>query len=114
MRSRPLAVAGAFVFTPGVYPERELFVSLDEVLQAKPERICSSSVLSEEGGRFYRARNSYRIIETDLDPQDDSRWLPVRQLIELLQHSHYIVVQARTLIARLHAMVTGLPAVEPG
>jgi oxidase EvaA len=90
---------------------------LDEVLQAEPERIWFSSVLSEEGGRFYHARNSYRLIETDLGPRDepdDFRWLTVRQLIELLQHSHYIDVQARTLIACLHAMVTGLPAAEPG
>jgi oxidase EvaA len=90
---------------------------LDEVLQAEPERIWFSSVLSEEGGRFYHARNSYRLILTDLDPRDepdDFRWLTVRQLIELLRHSHYIDVQARTLIACLHAMVTGLPPAEPG
>jgi hypothetical protein len=31
-----------------------------------------------------------------------------------LQHSQYIDVQARTLIACMHAMVTGLPAAMPG
>jgi hypothetical protein len=30
------------------------------------------------------------------------------------QHRHRIDVPARTLIACLHAMVTGLPATEPG
>jgi dTDP-4-dehydro-6-deoxy-alpha-D-glucopyranose 2,3-dehydratase len=85
---------------------------LDEVLDAEPERVRFSSVLSEEGGRFYRARNSYRVVETDLDPTEeppDFRWVTVRQLIELLRHSHYVNVQARTMIACLHAMVAGLP-----
>jgi hypothetical protein len=35
-------------------------------------------------------------------------------LVELPQHGHYIDVQARTLVTCLPAMVTGLPAVEPG
>jgi oxidase EvaA len=86
---------------------------LDEVLDAPPERVRFETVLSEEGGRFYHARNSYRIIEADLDPlaePPDFRWLTVRQLNELLRHSHYVNVQARTMIACLHAMMAGLPA----
>lgn len=90
---------------------------LDEVLRAGPERTRFATVLSEEGGRFYRARNSYRIVETDLDPldePDDFRWLTVRQLIRLLRHSHYVNVQARTMIACLHAMVAGLSGCPAG
>jgi oxidase EvaA len=85
---------------------------LDEVLRAGPERTRFSTILSEEGGRFYHARNSYRVVETDLDPMDeppDYRWLTVRQLVELVRHSHYVNIQARTMIACLHAMVAGLP-----
>jgi oxidase EvaA len=84
---------------------------LDEVLLAGPERTRFAAVLSEEGGRFYHARNSYRIVVTDLDPADEPpgyRWLTVRQLIELLRHSHYVNIQARTMTACLHAMVAGL------
>ncbi len=86
---------------------------LDEVLRAGADRIRFASLLSEEGGRFYHARNSYRIVEAELDPldePDDFHWLTVHQLIELLRHSHYVNVQARTMIACLHAMVTGMPA----
>jgi oxidase EvaA len=82
---------------------------LDDVL--RPERTRFATVLSEEGGRFYHARNSYRIVETDIDPNEepaDFRWLTVRQLIELLRHSHYVNIQARTMIACLHGMVAGL------
>jgi dTDP-4-dehydro-6-deoxy-alpha-D-glucopyranose 2,3-dehydratase len=84
---------------------------LDEVLRAGPQHTRFATVLSEEGGRFFHARNSYRIVETDLDPHDepaDFRWLTVHQLIELLRHSHYVNVQARTMIACLHGMVAGL------
>jgi oxidase EvaA len=90
---------------------------LDEVLRAGPERTRFSSVLSEEGGRFHHARNSYRIVETDLDPLGvpaEYRWLTVRQLSELLRHSHYVNIQARTMIACLHAMVAGLPDTRTG
>jgi oxidase EvaA len=89
---------------------------LDEVLRAR-ERTRFSSVLSEEGGRFHHARNSYRIVETDLDPfgvPAEYRWLTVRQLSELLRHSHYVNIQARTMIACLHAMVAGLPDTRTG
>jgi len=82
------------------------------VFEAAPGQVRFESLLSEEGGRFYRARNSYRIVETELDPTDELpnfRWLTVWQLIELLRHSHYVNVQARTMIACLHAMVAGLP-----
>ncbi len=84
---------------------------LDEVLAAGPERTRFSAVLSEEGGRFYHARTSYRVVETDLDPFDeppDFRWLTVHQLLDLLRHSHYVNVQARTMITCLHGMVAGL------
>ncbi len=90
---------------------------LDEVLAAGPERTRFAAVLSEEGGRFYHARNSYRIVETDLDPLDeppDFRWLTVRQIIELLRHSHYVNIQARTMITCLHAMVAGLFVAHDG
>jgi oxidase EvaA len=83
---------------------------LDEVLSAEPERIRFSAVHSEEGGRFYHARNRYMIIETGIaDRLDDPdfRWMTLHQLIGLLQHSHYVNVQARSLIACLHALSTG-------
>ena len=94
---------------------RPLYV--DAVLDAGPERTRFSSMLSEEGGRFYHARTSYRIVETDLDPLDEPpefRWLTVHQLNELMRHSHYVNIQARSMIACLHAMIAGLPVAEFG
>ncbi|MCT9142464.1 NDP-hexose 2,3-dehydratase family protein [Streptomyces violarus] len=80
---------------------------LDEVLGAPAERVRFDTVLSEEGGRFFHALNRYLIVETDQDvPRDhpDHRWMTLHQLSDLLRHSHYVNVQARSLIACLHSL----------
>ncbi|ASR34892.1 NDP-hexose 2,3-dehydratase [Prauserella marina] len=80
---------------------------LDYVLNAKPDQIRFDTELSEEGGRFYHARNRYLVIELDTDADVDDRyfrWMPLHQLVDLLRHSHYLNVQARSLVACLHSL----------
>jgi len=81
---------------------------LQEVLAARPEQIRYSALLSEEGGRFYHAQNTYQIVEADAGfPEEvgpDFRWMTLSQLRDLLLHSHYLNVQARSLVASLHAL----------
>ncbi|MBB5924482.1 oxidase EvaA [Actinoalloteichus hoggarensis] len=78
---------------------------LDLVLAGRPEKIRFDAELSEEGGRFLHARSRYLIIEVDEEigaaAPPGFHWLTVRQLGDLLTHSHYVNVQARTLIACL-------------
>jgi oxidase EvaA len=83
---------------------------LDAVRQAPADRIRFSALLSEEGGRFYHALNRYQIVEVDDDvaPQHpDYRWLTLWQIDELLQHSHYVNVQARSLVVCLRSTIAG-------
>ncbi|MFC9745670.1 NDP-hexose 2,3-dehydratase family protein [Streptomyces niveus] len=83
---------------------------LDEVLGAAPERIRYDTVLSEEGGRFHHALNRYLIVEAPDDVPSDHpayRWLTLHQLSGLLRHSHYVNIQARSLIACLHSLYSG-------
>jgi oxidase EvaA len=85
---------------------------LDEVLRAEPGRVRFDTILSEEGGRFYNARNRYLIVEADAGREPghpDYRWVAAHQLGELLRHSYYVNVQARSLIACLHSLTTPLP-----
>ncbi|WP_410631068.1 NDP-hexose 2,3-dehydratase family protein [Amycolatopsis sp. cmx-4-83] len=81
---------------------------LDEVLGAPPERILFESLLSEEGGRFLDSLNRYLIVEVPPAaipaPGPDHRWLTVPQLVGLLRHSHYLNVQARSLVSCLHSL----------
>jgi oxidase EvaA len=87
---------------------------LDHVLRADPAAIMFEATLSEEGGRFYHARNRYVIIEADPRAElghPDYRWVTLHQLVELLRHSHYLNVQARSLVACLHSL-TGEPGAE--
>ncbi|OLF17186.1 NDP-hexose 2,3-dehydratase family protein [Actinophytocola xanthii] len=81
---------------------------LDLVLGRDQDRVLFDTELSEEGGRFYHARNRYQIIEVDADFPDggrpDFRWLTVHQLNGLLRHSNYVNVQARTLVACLRGL----------
>ncbi|MCP9210768.1 NDP-hexose 2,3-dehydratase family protein [Streptomyces cucumeris] len=82
---------------------------LDEVTGAPPERVRFDTVLSEEGGRFYHAFNRYLVVESAMDivPPDDPdfRWMSLHQLLELIPHSHYLNVEARTLMACLHSVL---------
>lgn len=79
---------------------------LEHVLTAAPSRIRFDTVHSEEGGRFMHARTRYMIVETDQDvSHPDYRWLTVPQLTALLQHSHYLNVQARSVTACLYSLV---------
>ncbi|MEW9555586.1 NDP-hexose 2,3-dehydratase family protein [Nonomuraea sp. NPDC050783] len=103
--------------TPGNYdhlPPAARPPLLAEVLAAPPGRVRFDTVLSEEGGRFYHARNRYQVIEVDDDPLPGHpafRWIALHQLDELLRHSYYLNVQARTLNACLHALAQ--PVREP-
>ncbi|MCE7080557.1 NDP-hexose 2,3-dehydratase family protein [Streptomyces sp. ST2-7A] len=82
---------------------------LEHVLEASGEDILFEATLSEEGGRFHHARNRYLIIRTDIDHDShgdpDYRWMTLSQLSGLLLHSHYVNVQARSLIACLRSLV---------
>ncbi|MFD9612797.1 NDP-hexose 2,3-dehydratase family protein [Streptomyces sp. NPDC059083] len=88
-------------------PEGSLPRFLDTVLGAGPGAVRYDTVLSEEGGRFHRALNRYLVVEAPdgLDTASpDHRWVTLHQLSELLRHSHYVNVQARSLIACLHSL----------
>jgi dTDP-4-dehydro-6-deoxy-alpha-D-glucopyranose 2,3-dehydratase len=80
---------------------------LHEVVRAGEDRVRYATTLSEEGGRFFYALNRYQIIETELDVSRDDpdyRWMTVHQLTELAKHSHYLNIQARSLVACLHSL----------
>lgn len=85
---------------------------LEVVLGRAPHQVLFDTELSEEGGRFHQARNRYQIIEVEPDfpagslagDLPDFRWLTLHQLTELLKHSHYVNVQARSLIACLRGL----------
>jgi dTDP-4-dehydro-6-deoxy-alpha-D-glucopyranose 2,3-dehydratase len=87
-------------------PEHQRPRYLDDVLNADPARIRYDAVQSEEGGRFYHAETRYQIIDVgedfELAVPDDFRWITVRQLTELLRHSNYLNIQARSMLAALH------------
>ncbi|GAA1007478.1 NDP-hexose 2,3-dehydratase [Streptomyces sp. F-3] len=83
---------------------------LDTVLGAAASRIRYQAVHSEEGGRFLNAQSRYLIVDwdeqddgggRDADPPPGYRWMTPGQLGMFARHSHYLNVQARTLLACL-------------
>ena len=67
---------------------------------------------SEEGGRFLNAQSRYLIVEADeatapMTRPPGYRWVTPGQLTALVRHGHYVNVQARTLLACLHATGAG-------
>ncbi|MFG2775651.1 NDP-hexose 2,3-dehydratase family protein [Streptomyces sp. NPDC048350] len=81
---------------------------LDTVLTAPEENVLFSAVHSEEGGRFLHARNRYVIVEADaglsLADCPDYRWTALHDTAALLRHSHYLNIQARSILACLHGL----------
>ncbi|SNS68296.1 oxidase EvaA [Actinomadura meyerae] len=87
---------------------------LDEVLRARPDRVRFDTVLSEEGGRFFHARNRCLIVEAAPDAAAEPpgfRWLTLHQLGDLVRHGHYLNVEARSLLACTHSLTP--PAGRP-
>ncbi|CAM5280090.1 NDP-hexose 2,3-dehydratase [Streptomyces spiroverticillatus] len=93
---------------------RPLF--LDDVLKAPADRILLDVTLSDEGGRLFRTRSRHLLVETDQRPDHpDFRWMTPAQLSALLRHSHYVNMQARSLLACLHALrAPAVPVPTPG
>ncbi|WP_211246445.1 NDP-hexose 2,3-dehydratase family protein [Amycolatopsis taiwanensis] len=81
---------------------------MDLLLSVPEDRIRFDVIHSEEGGRFYHARNRYLVVEVgDDDPlpeHEDYRWMSLQQLGILIRHSHYVNVQARSLLACVRGM----------
>lgn len=78
---------------------------LDEVLSASADRVRFDALLPEEGGRFDHALTRYLIVDA-AGPDPDlpgHRWVAAHQLAELVRHSNYLNIEARTLFACLHS-----------
>ncbi|MFI9812599.1 NDP-hexose 2,3-dehydratase family protein [Saccharothrix variisporea] len=75
---------------------------LDYVLSAPPERVLVDVVHSEEGGRFYHAENSYRLVEADddfpVEVPEDYAWMTVDQLTNFVRYGNHVNVGARSLL----------------
>ncbi len=81
-------------------------ILLDRVLSAPAEQIRYDTRLSDEGGRFFHISHRHLIIEADdVDAPPGFRWLTMNQIARLLQHSNYLNVQARSLIACLQSLL---------
>lgn len=78
---------------------------LDIFSGAQRRQIRFSSLLSEEGGRFYSVQNRYMIVELDddqvIDLPKNYIWMTYGQMQQLLAHSLCLSIEARTLLSCL-------------
>lgn len=78
---------------------------LDYVLNVDPKRIRSSTLQSEEGGRFYREENRNLIIEVEDDfPEDVPEnyiWMTLNQLQCFIRYNNFVNVEGRCLLSCL-------------
>ncbi|MFE9135510.1 NDP-hexose 2,3-dehydratase family protein [Streptomyces sp. NPDC007355] len=79
---------------------------LDRLLAAPAGDVFYDTVHSEEGGRFHHALTRNLVVAAGADFPDDLPpeycWVSLHQARVLLQHSNYLNVQARTLVACLN------------
>lgn len=88
---------------------------LDLVLGCSGDRVRYDAMLSEEGGRMLNAQIRYLIVEADeasapTAPPPGYLWVTPGQLGSLVRHSHYVNVQARSLLAAVNARAVDLAA----
>ncbi len=92
---------------PGNYPDGAP-AFLDYVRHAPADRVLYDTVLTEEGGRFYRSQNRYLLVDAGNDVPvevpDEFCWVTAHQLSRLLRHGYYVNVEARSLLACLHSL----------
>lgn len=106
----------AIELAPTLQGTPENYVGLDDPFRqqlseierrCREDRVLFDAELSEEGGRFHHSRSRYVIIEVGDDHPDEEPpgfcWMTLPQISWLLQHRHYLNVQARSLIACLRA-----------
>ena len=81
--------------------ERPAF--LDYILKVSPNKIRSSTMQSEEGGRFYRESNRCLIIEVDddfsLEVPQNFMWLTLGQIKEFVKYNNYVNIEGRCLLS---------------
>jgi dTDP-4-dehydro-6-deoxy-alpha-D-glucopyranose 2,3-dehydratase len=86
--------------------ERPAF--LDYILSASPNQIRSSTLQSEEGGRFFQESNRYMIVEVGddfpLEVPNNFIWITLGQIKEFVKYNNYVNVEGRCLLSLLRFM----------
>ena len=102
----PVELTSSLCFVPSSYsnPEREIpFYSY--FLQASKIDFIVDTMQSEEGGRFFHEQNRNFIVNVDdsftysSTEFPDYRWMTYVQLLNLMAHSNYVSIQARSLLS---------------
>jgi oxidase EvaA len=78
---------------------------LDYVINAKKDQIIFDSMLSEEGGRFFREQNRNLIVfakdEIPVELPPNFIWMTLNQLFTFIKFNNYLNIQARSLISSI-------------
>ena len=78
---------------------------LEYFVEASDPQIRFSTLLSEEGGRFYRVQNRYSVVELteseELHVPENFAWITAGQLFEFTREPGVVNIEARTLLACL-------------
>jgi len=76
---------------------------INEVLNAKKDKIWYSALQSEEGGRFYKEQNCNMIIEAaddfSIEVPENYCWMTLNQLLIFIRFNNYLNIAARSLIS---------------
>ena len=90
-------------YTAGLGIEPPPFVDL--LLDASKDSIRFDSMLSEEGGRFYRSEQRHLIIELDantpIDASADHIWMTLHQIQRFASSGNFLNIELRSILACL-------------
>ncbi len=76
---------------------------LEEVLKTKPQQILYDTLLSEEGGRFFKNQNRNMLILAEDNFEESTpanyNWFTLNQLMQFMQFNNYVNIEARSLLS---------------
>lgn len=79
---------------------------LSTVLDNCPEGIRFNAVQSEEGGRLYRTRTRYLVVEVEqVDPGPGHLWVTLGRFEQLVQLGHVVDIEARSLLVCVQSLL---------
>lgn len=85
--------------------ENKLPPFAENFMDCPAKQIRYSTILSEEGGRFYHSQNKYMVVEMDveekIDVPENYIWMTLSQLMEFAQYNNYLSVETRSLLSCL-------------
>ena len=89
-------------------PGRKAPPLISQFADPSPDRLLYDVEQSEEGGRYYFARNRYMVVAAteEFPAPQGFRWFDLTEVADFVRHSFYLNIQARSVLLCLQSLMS--------